>query len=92
MFILNVKLIYSKQERNETEEQMKRFYGPPHNCAELGMLGYTLNGYYLVKRKGQFNKSKIHTVYCQFKNPPIVKNCRGDRGWVGQGLGGTTRF
>ncbi len=38
------------------------------------MLGYTLNGYYLVKGKGESINSKVQTVYCQFKQPPIVKN------------------
>ena len=45
----------SGKEKNETEERVtvKRFYGPPCNCSELGKLGYTLNGYYLVRGKEQ---------------------------------------
>jgi len=51
-----------------------RFYGPPTNCSELGLLGYTLNGYYLVNSKPANNaikssETKIETVYCAFKQP-----------------------
>jgi len=38
------------------------------DCNEIGMLGYTLNGYYLVnstERAGQFG-----VFFCQFKLPP----------------------
>ena len=28
---------------------ISRFYGPPANCSDLMKLGYTLNGFYLVK-------------------------------------------
>ena len=46
-----------------------RFYGPPSNCNELGKLGYTLNGYYLVKGKGESLSNGIEAVLCQFKLP-----------------------
>ena len=59
--------------RREKESHLLRnevdlhFYGPATNCNELGKLGYTLNGYYLVNGKEQFKKIKI--VYCQFQQP-----------------------
>jgi len=53
---------------------MKRFYGPPTSCEELGKLGYTLNGFYLIKGIDESNSTRIKTVYCQFKQPPAPKN------------------
>lgn len=40
--------------RNDSEDDIQsksssRFVGPPNNCSELGLLEYTLNGYFLVK-------------------------------------------
>lgn len=60
----------SGKEKNETEEQVtvKRFYGPPCNCSELGKLGYTLNGYYLINTSK--NRSEIGIVFCRFLLPP----------------------
>ena len=51
------------------------FYGPPTNCKELGRIGYTLNGYYLVRsNKNQSPKSEgeIEIVFCRFQFPPGV--------------------
>jgi len=46
------------------------FYGPPTNCSDLSRLGYTLNGYYLVKSVTDISKySNLETVYCAFKQP-----------------------
>jgi len=51
------------------------FYGPATNCAELSKLGYTLNGFYLVKPKvsptinTNDDITKLDTVYCSFKQP-----------------------
>lgn len=37
--------------KNDTNQHtIPRFYGPPSNCSDLSLLGYTLNGYYLVKQ------------------------------------------
>ena len=61
----------SGRDRNETEEQdalEERFYGPPSNCSELSKLGFTLNGYYIVK--GSKNSSQIEIVLCRFRLPP----------------------
>ena len=61
---------YSRTEKNVTDEEniSKPFYGPPTNCVELGKLGYTLNGYYLVN--GSKNSNQIEVVSCQFQPPP----------------------
>jgi len=52
-----------------------RFYGPPTNCSDLTRLGYTLNGFYLIKAASSNNSTKntvnnetsIETVFCAFK-------------------------
>jgi len=55
-------------DRNKTETQIhNKFYGPPTNCSELSLLGYTLNGYYQVKSGNMANIAQVHTVYCSFK-------------------------
>lgn len=37
------------------------------------LLGYTLNGYYLIK-KGNLRKNKnVGVVYCQFQQPQVQK-------------------
>ena len=75
---------YSKKKKNETEEFSipKIFYSPPTNCSELQQLGYTLNGYYLVKGQASnslstniIENNKIGVVYCQFKQqaPKLTK-------------------
>ena len=50
------------------------FYGPPTTCEELWKLGYTLNGYYLVKGKVKLNSGQIQVVYCQFKQSQWKKH------------------
>jgi len=56
-------------EQDQDNQQM-RFYGPATNCKELGMLGHTLNGYYMVKSNENASKTKkIRAVYCRFKKP-----------------------
>jgi len=49
------------------DEDDASFYGPPTSCFDLGKLGYTLNGYYLIKGQGPSNKTRIVTVYCDFR-------------------------
>ena len=66
-----------KDKKDETEDdpKVKEFYGPPTSCEELSKLGYTLNGYYLVKGKDNLNISfAIQAVYCQFKEPQSTKH------------------
>ena len=58
------------------------FYGPATNCNELGNLGYTLNGYYLVK--GNDESKSIEAVFCRFKLPrgsKTSKNWKGTLLW-----------
>ena len=49
----------------------QKFYGPATSCDELGILGYTLNGFYIVKAKAQTTSSRFQfeIVYCQFYHP-----------------------
>ena len=60
---------------NHDAENMVRFYGPPSSCKELGMLGYTLNGYYFVENEipNKINNKEgveIELIYCRFQLPP----------------------
>jgi len=66
--------------KNETNKPMiRRFNGPPTNCTELSLLGYTLNGFYQVQDLNTSNKGanysegddglKTKTIYCAFKQP-----------------------
>lgn len=50
--------------KNSTTKVERRFYGPPTNCSELMMLGYTLNGYYLIRNNSDVGS--IGIAYCQF--------------------------
>ena len=59
--------VRDKMEKEEAEDT--RFYGPASNCNELGRLGYTLNGYYLVKGKDESIRNSIEAVLCRFKLP-----------------------
>lgn len=46
------------------------FYGPPTNCSDLSRLGYTLNGYYLVKSDDAISSKEVTNlkgIYCAFK-------------------------
>jgi len=64
---------FSKKDENDGEKNLK-FYGPATNCNELALLGYSFNGYHLVKKKDQSNfKTKIAVVYCQFQQLPSQK-------------------
>lgn len=62
------------ERKNDTNNQISRFYGPPTNCSDLIKLGYTLNGFYLVKTNNTDNTKDVHnlkteTVFCSFKQP-----------------------
>jgi len=70
--LLPLQLLYGER-KNETE--IPRFYSPPTNCTELSQLGYTLNGYYLVKNFNDSDQNaavNLDTVYCAFKQPPFT--------------------
>jgi len=68
-FLYNISYQYSTYGTSGREEEniRKQFYGPPINCAELGELGYRLNGYYLVN--GSTSRRRIEMVFCWFKLP-----------------------
>lgn len=64
-----------KDKNDEDEEgkiQPERFYGPPTSCNDLQKLGYTLNGYYLIKQTDESNHSAIQVVYCTFRQQQAV--------------------
>jgi len=46
-----------------------RFFGPPTNCFDLSQLGYTLNGFYMVKSANIPTETKVETIYCAFEQP-----------------------
>jgi len=69
---------FFRNEKNETANPIRRFYGPPTNCSELSQLGYTLNGYYQVKSTNISNSNQIENVYCQFKQPDGIFNPSGN--------------
>ncbi len=61
---------FSNDDEDETPETTKiitdtRFYGPANSCVEIAKLGYTLNGYYLVKGNTTTN-SQIQVLGCKF--------------------------
>ncbi len=64
-------LFYGERNKNETEQQKqmnRRRYEQPTNCSDLSILGYTLNGFYLVKSNNNASTTiKLETVYCAFK-------------------------
>ena len=61
---------------NENNPTEIRFFGPAKNCKELGLLGYTLNGYYLVNGRDQSNTSGIEVIFCPFKQPKGFKESK----------------
>jgi len=60
--------IYSGKEKSETEKEGMRFYGPATSCEELLKIGYTRNGFYLVKGANATSNSHVEMVDCQFAN------------------------
>jgi len=75
--------VFQGERKNETEQQKQmnpRRYEQPANCSDLSILGYTLNGFYLVKSDSNASTTiKLETVYCAFKqiegtfNPSLVE-------------------
>jgi len=81
------RLLPTYSRKNETDQQYhNRFYGPPTNCYDLTRLGYTLNGYYLVKpnntettiinNSGNGKNTKLRTIFCAFKQEGIFDESR----------------
>ena len=68
-----------------SEKNGEKFYGPASDCAQLSLLGHTLNGYYLVNHNKQIDNNKttmmgtkgnisddahpVDMVNCAFSNP-----------------------
>jgi len=67
--LLPLQLLFRRN--NNTETKIFRFYGQPTNCSQLSELGYTLNGFYLVKSSNPLDTSglQLETVFCSFKQP-----------------------
>ncbi len=42
-------------------------YNNPANCSDIGKLGYTLNGFYLVNGSDAFGRFGV--AFCQFQLP-----------------------
>jgi len=47
----------------------KTFYGPATSCEELLKIGFTRNGFYLVKSSATSNNSHVEVVDCLFNHP-----------------------
>jgi len=87
--LLPLQLLFDKDDEDTTKKPPpRRFYGPPSNCSELAQLGYTLNGFYLVKPKSSSDiitnskKDKIkqlETVFCSFKQEGPVNASRVEK-------------
>ena len=71
-----VNFFYSGKEINKTEIENKRFYGPATSCEELLKIGYTRNGFYLVKGNATSDSSHVEIVDCLFKNPNGAKESK----------------
>jgi len=89
---------FSGKEKNETDaddESNFRFYGPATGCNDLGRLGYTLNGFYLVQERenkstnssiGSDNR-QIEIVECRFRhNPKLGKQSKRFKKGIGYNL------
>lgn len=78
-WLLPLKVLLGERKNSTDKPAVRRFYGPPINCSELSELGYTLNGFYLVKSKSENNsiisnkdgsgQMQVEVVYCTFKHP-----------------------
>jgi len=74
--LLPLQLLFNRSNKtdNDTDQPIRRFYGPPTNCLELSQLGYTLNGFYLVKTTdANINTlkdgiTKLEAISCSFRH------------------------
>jgi len=68
--------ILQGERKNDTNDQPdRRFYGPPSSCSDLSSLGYTLNGFYLIKPPEDKNiedMTKLETVFCSFRQKQVA--------------------
>jgi len=70
--LLPASILRGKKKNQTDEDHRKIFYGPPTNCSDLTRLGYTLNGFYMIKRPTNDTKiahdvTILDVVYCTFK-------------------------
>ena len=59
---------FSKKDKN-TENNLK-VYGPATNCKEFALLGYSLNGYHLIKKKDK--STNILEYKAKLKNDIVL--------------------
>jgi len=62
-------VLMGKKRGDDDDPSIRKFYGSPTNCSDLSLLGYTLNGYYLVKPVSETLNTLLETIYCAFKQP-----------------------
>jgi len=72
---LRVNSIIFSNIRKENETEVPRPNSNPFSCYDIGMLGYTLNGYYLVN--GSDTAQRFGVVFCQFRLPPGATKSKG---------------
>lgn len=69
----SINFVYFKSEKPKNNSDIASaitFYGPASSCEELRMLGFTLNGFYLVDGKDKLKKGQtIEVIECRFKQP-----------------------
>ena len=56
------------KEKNKIEKEDMRLNAPATTCEELSKIGYTRNGFYLVKGKNATSNSHVELVDCLFAN------------------------
>ena len=71
-----MKCYSGKGDTNKKEHINLQFYGPATNCEELLKIGYTRNGFYLVKGNATSNSSHVEIVDYLFKHPNGVNEGR----------------
>ncbi len=70
-------VLKSKSIPENSTTSIGRFYGQPTSCSDLSQLGYTLNGFYVVKSNNESTNSseiKLDNVFCAFKQPESAFN------------------
>ncbi len=75
--LLPSRILHGDRKNATNRPMICRFNGPPTNCSDLSLLGYTLNGFYQVQAKSTGNKAtndgddglEAKTIYCIFKQP-----------------------
>lgn len=72
--ILDDQIIWNK---NPLLQHHQQFLGQPSSCSDLSQLGYSLNGFYLVKATDGVNNAKnmkLESIFCAFIQPEGVYN------------------